>query len=98
MSVTEQTARLLATPDVVVSYEDAQALLYEWLNNIGLGQHLSSFLDAGYDSPVLLAGITEAVSCGFEIVYLKGTGGKKTNYIGKRHCNELKFPKQRCKN
>ena len=68
VSVTEQTARLLATPDVVVSYEDAQALLYEWLNNIGLGQHLSSFLDAGYDSPVLLAGITEAVSCGFEIV------------------------------
>ncbi|KAL5262051.1 hypothetical protein ACHWQZ_G007679 [Mnemiopsis leidyi] len=60
VSVTEQTARLLATPDVVVSYEDAQALLYEWLNNIGLGQHLSSFLDAGYDSPVLLAGITEA--------------------------------------
>ncbi|XP_063694139.1 uncharacterized protein LOC134825883 isoform X2 [Bolinopsis microptera] len=60
VSVTEQTARLLATPDVVVSYEDAQAQLYEWLNMIGLGHHLSSFLDTGYDSPVLLAGITEA--------------------------------------
>ena len=69
--MTEQTARLLATPDIVVSYEDAQALLYEWLNNIGLGQHLSSFLDAGYDSPVLLAGITEAVGGRLVLVNVK---------------------------
>ena len=62
MSVTEHTARLLDNPEAILSYEDAQAQLYQWLNDLGLGQHLSSFLDAGYNSPLLLYNITEAVS------------------------------------
>ena len=62
MCVNEPTARLLLNPEAILSYEDSQSLMYEWLNNAGLGQYLTSLLDSGYDSPLLLVGITEAVS------------------------------------